>query len=211
MDEHKIEPVDMQAALLSWYRVHCRSLPWRVPPGSGEAAETGPEPPSGGLGIGASRAYHGFVSEMMLQQTGVRTVLTYFPRFIERFPTLQALAQASLDDVLYVWQGLGYYRRARQLHAAANGVVQQGHWPVSRDAWERLPGVGPYSSAMLAVLINGAARGGHGRQYRARCCPAFELSSPASLAAQASFGAIGGTLAAKRECRFCPSSDGPGV
>src|SRR6266487_1428020 len=96
------------ASLLSWYRRHRRDLPWRVPI---DAARRGsqalPDP------------YHVLVSEAMLQQTQVATVIPYFQRFILRFSTLKALSQADEQDVLRVWQGLGYYSRARNLHRAA--------------------------------------------------------------------------------------------
>src|SRR4051812_9801078 len=90
--------------ILRWYRKHRRDLPWRV---AKDAQFARPDP------------YHVLVSEAMLQQTQVATVVPYFRRFIERFPTMEALANAEEHDVLRLWQGLGYYSRARNLHAAA--------------------------------------------------------------------------------------------
>src|SRR6202034_1504578 len=89
------------AALLAWYDRHRRVLPWRAPPGSR------PDP------------YRVWLSEIMLQQTTVPTVGPYFDRFVARWPNVSALAAASLDEVLQEWQGLGYYARARNLHAGA--------------------------------------------------------------------------------------------
>src|SRR5688572_17956760 len=94
-------PQELRATLLAWYDRARRELPWRSPPG------VSPDP------------YRVLVSEMMLQQTTVATVRGRFADFIARFPDLQALAAAPVDDVLHAWQGLGYYRRARALHAAA--------------------------------------------------------------------------------------------
>src|SRR5882672_2626483 len=98
--------------LLAWYEKNHRDLPWRVP---GEAASSNcrPEP------------YHVLVSETMLQQTQVVTVIPYFRRFLERFPTVAALARADEQDVLRVWQGLGYYSRARNLLRAAKAIVAE--------------------------------------------------------------------------------------
>src|SRR5688572_20762919 len=96
--------------LVQWYRRARRDLPWRVSPGARASAR--PDP------------YHVLVSEAMLQQTQVATVVPYFRRFIERFPTVRDLADAGEQDVLRLWQGLGYYSRARNLRAAARVVVR---------------------------------------------------------------------------------------
>src|SRR5260221_9575472 len=95
------------AALLAWYDRHRRNLPWRAPAG------VRPDP------------YRIWLSEVMLQQTTVATVGPYFDRFVARWPDLSALAAASLDEVLHLWQGLGYYARARNLHACAHAVVER--------------------------------------------------------------------------------------
>src|SRR5207302_10334042 len=107
-------PPPEAGALLLWYDRHRRDLPWRTPPGRR------PDP------------YRVCLSEIMLQQTTVATVGPYFDRFVARFPDLRALAAAPLDDVLHLWQGLGYYARARNLHACARTVAERhgGQFPV---------------------------------------------------------------------------------
>ena len=123
--------------LLAWYAEHGRVLPWRV---------KGPHPDP----------YVVWVSEIMLQQTTVATVVPYFRQFMERFPNLVALAEASLDEVLMLWQGLGYYRRAHQLHACARVVWERygGVFPrpETPGALRNLPGIGPYTAASIAAL-----------------------------------------------------------
>ena len=100
--------------LLKWFEQHKRDLPWRATNESGKR-----------------NAYAVWLAEIMLQQTQVATVIPYFQRWLQRFPTLQALAAAPLDDVLKQWEGLGYYSRARNFHKAAQHVVQalRGHMP----------------------------------------------------------------------------------
>ncbi len=122
--------------LLAWYDVHRRDLPWRAPPG--ERAEP----------------YRVWLSEIMLQQTGAAVVGPYFLRFIARWPDVGALAAASLDEVLQAWQGLGYYARARNLHAAARVVAERhaGCFPDSEAGLRALPGVGVYSAAAIAAI-----------------------------------------------------------
>jgi A/G-specific adenine glycosylase len=124
------------AALLSWYDRHRRDLPWRAPPG------------------GAADAYRVWLSEIMLQQTTVATVAPYFDRFVARFPDVFALAAASLDEVLGLWQGLGYYARARNLHACARMVVARhgGVFPESAAALSALPGIGGYTACAIAAI-----------------------------------------------------------
>lgn len=122
-------------ALLDWYRRHHRRLPWRENP----------------------TPYSVWVSEIMLQQTRVETVIPYFQRFLERFPGVEALANASLEDVLALWSGLGYYRRARSLHAGARVVLERhaGVFPAERGAALEIPGVGPYTAgAVLSIAFN---------------------------------------------------------
>src|SRR6187551_1352534 len=115
--------------LLTWYDRHRRTLPWRAPPGERT-------PP-----------YLVWLSEIMLQQTTVATVGDYFHRFVKRWPTVEALAAAPLDEVLSAWAGLGYYARARNLHACANAVTGQhnGRFPNTEDELRSLPGVGGYT------------------------------------------------------------------
>lgn len=120
--------------LLAWYDIAARVLPWR-----GEAV-----PP-----------YHTWLSEIMLQQTRVQTVLPYFHRFLERFPRVQDLAVAPLDEVLAMWSGLGYYSRARNLHRAAQMVVEQGAFPDTIKGLRALPGVGEYVSAAVGSISFG--------------------------------------------------------
>lgn len=119
--------------LLAWYLKHRRTLPWR----SDEPV-----------------AYHVMVSEAMLQQTQVATAVNYFLRFIDAFPTVQALAKADEQQVLALWQGLGYYRRARGLHAAAKLIVSEhdGVVPDSAAALLKLPGVGRYTAGAIASI-----------------------------------------------------------
>lgn len=101
--------------------------------------------------------YRVWLSEIMLQQTQVATVLDYFPRFLQRFPQVQALAQAHLDDVLGLWSGLGYYSRARNLHACALQVVHHhgGAFPANAQALQTLPGIGRSTAAAIASICYG--------------------------------------------------------
>jgi A/G-specific adenine glycosylase len=124
------------AALLAWYDRHRRVLPWRALPGER------PDP------------YRVWLSEVMLQQTTVKVVAPYFARFTARWSNVRALAQAPLDDVLKLWAGLGYYARARNLHACAKAVVERhgGHFPQSEAELAALPGIGPYSAAAIAAI-----------------------------------------------------------
>lgn len=129
---------DLRSSLLRWYDEHRRELPWRSPPG-----ET-PDP------------YRVWLSEVMLQQTRVEAVKPYFNRWVERFPTVEALANASLDEVMKAWEGLGYYSRARNLHLAAREVAGSYHGRVPDDpaAFRALPGVGRYTSgAVLSIAF----------------------------------------------------------
>ena len=136
------EPDQIPAAadLLDWYDVNRRDLPWRA----GRGATVDP--------------YRVWLSEIMLQQTTVTAVAPYFARFIARWPTVQALAAAALDDVLKSWAGLGYYARARNLHACARTVVQHhgGCFPSAEAELAELPGIGPYTAAAIAAIAFGA-------------------------------------------------------
>ena len=130
------EPVVLRRRLLAWYDRSRRDLPWRVPPG------------------GTADPYRVWLSEIMLQQTTVATVAPYFQRFVERWPTVHDLAAAELDRVLHAWQGLGYYARARNMHACAIRVSGDmgGVFPADEDALRDLPGVGPYTAAAIASI-----------------------------------------------------------
>lgn len=125
--------------LLRWYDAHRRVLPWRAKPGKD------------------ADPYHVLVSELMLQQTTVATVLSRFQPFIDRFPSLNALADAGEADVLHAWQGLGYYRRARALHACARAVehTHGGRLPDDVDALLTLPGIGAYTAKAVAAIAFG--------------------------------------------------------
>ena len=130
---------DIRRRLLSWYDRHRRELPWRTQRGS-HAATLDP--------------YHVLVSEAMLQQTQVATVIPYFKRFLKRFPTFASLAQADEQEVLRLWQGLGYYSRARNLQCAARRVMQEhgGQLPRSVQKLRDLPGVGRYTAGAIASI-----------------------------------------------------------
>ena len=121
--------------LIRWFEANARDLPWR----------RGRTP------------YRVWLSEMMLQQTQADTVIPYFRRFTRRFPTVRALADAPLDEVLKLWEGLGYYARARNLHRAARIVVHEfnGRFPKTVEGLMRLPGVGRYSAGAIASLAFG--------------------------------------------------------
>ncbi len=125
----------MRAALLAWYGAHRRDLPWRA----------------------TRDPYRIWVSEIMLQQTRVAAVLEHYRRFLAAFPTVQALARASEPEVLALWSGLGYYRRARMLHRAAKVVVEEsaGAMPRTAEGLRTLPGVGAYTSAAVASIAFG--------------------------------------------------------
>ncbi len=124
--------------LLSWYDRHARDLPWRRSPS----------------------LYRVWVSEIMLQQTQVATVETYFRRFLKAFPNVRSLAAAEEEQVLRLWEGLGYYRRARQLHQAAQIIVREygGRFPRDLDAVRQLPGIGRYTAgAIVSIALDARA------------------------------------------------------
>ena len=120
----------LRSRVLRWYAEHGRTLPWR------ESADP----------------YRIWISEIMLQQTTVAAVVPYFERFLDRFPDVHALAAADVEEVLRLWEGLGYYSRARNLHKAAGVIVTEhaGEFPADRDALQTLPGVGPYTAGAIA-------------------------------------------------------------
>jgi A/G-specific adenine glycosylase len=126
-------------ALLAWYDRMARRLPWRVGPDRRRAGER-PDP------------YRVWLSEIMLQQTTVAAVTGYFLRFTERWPDVHALAAAPREDVLAAWAGLGYYARARNLHACAQVVAARGGFPETEDGLRQLPGVGAYTAAAVAAI-----------------------------------------------------------
>lgn len=128
--------VDAATALLEWYDAERRDLPWRAAPG------VVPDP------------YRVWLSEIMLQQTTVKAVIAYFEKFVARWPTIEALAAADLNDVLSAWAGLGYYSRAHNLHRCAQEIVQRygGRLPQSETELRKLPGIGPYTAAAIAAI-----------------------------------------------------------
>src|SRR3954471_3507275 len=117
-------------ALLTWFDQHRRDLPWRR----------------------TRDPYRIWLSEVMLQQTRVETVLPFYNRFLERFPTVGDLASAGIDEILALWSGLGYYRRARQLHAAARRIAELGTFPSTLEGLLALPGIGAYTAAAVASI-----------------------------------------------------------
>ncbi len=131
-------PVNFTSRLLTWYSTHARRLPWRNPPGSEN-----------------ERAYAVWISEIMLQQTRVDTVLPYYERWMQRFPSLEDLANSALSDVFRLWEGLGYYGRARNLHRTAQMLMTdyQGAFPHTKEELLRLPGIGKYTAAAIASLV----------------------------------------------------------
>ena len=129
-------PTDFAARLIAWQRQHGRhGLPWQ----------------------GTREPYRVWLSEVMLQQTQVSTVLGYYPRFLARFPDVQALARATEDEVLALWSGLGYYSRARNLHRCAQAVVAEhgGVFPATAAGLQTLPGIGASTAAAIAAFCHG--------------------------------------------------------
>src|SRR5271156_1165451 len=133
--EDSTSPTRFQKRLLSWFDQHKRDLPWR--------RDRDP--------------YRVWLSEIMLQQTRVAAVIDHYQRFLQRFPTVEKLASAREASVLAAWSGLGYYRRARMLHAAAKQIVKEhgGKFPESAEALRVLPGIGRYTAAAIASIAFG--------------------------------------------------------
>lgn len=129
---------DIAERLLAWYDAHRRVLPWRAPKGS------------------KADPYRVWLSEIMLQQTTVQAVAAYYRKFLERWPTVRDLAAAKEDHVLAAWAGLGYYARARNLHAAARVVAREmsGRFPETAEGLRQLPGVGAYTAGAIAAIAH---------------------------------------------------------
>lgn len=131
----KKDRVTFRNRLMNWYAHHKRTLPWRK----------------------TNNPYHIWVSEIMLQQTQVKTVIPYYHRFIERFPDMPTLAKTDLEQVLKLWEGLGYYSRARNFHYACNQIMEthNGRFPGSIDGFLTLKGVGEYTAAaVFSIAFN---------------------------------------------------------
>jgi A/G-specific adenine glycosylase len=133
----ELEPEDFRQRLMAWYKVHARVLPWR----------------------GTTDPYRIWVSEIMLQQTRVAAVIEHYNEFLRRFPTLVSLSLATDTDVLAAWSGLGYYRRVRMLHKAAQFIVMErdGRLPAASAELRTLPGIGDYTAAAIASIAFGEA------------------------------------------------------
>jgi len=215
---HLLNPSPIDAtAVLAWYDRHARALPWRVAPAD-RALGIRPDP------------YRVWLSEVMLQQTTVAAVRSYFVRFTSLWPTVLDLASAPLDSVLKEWAGLGYYARARNLHACAQAVVSQhgGVFPATSLGLQTLPGIGAYTSAAIAAICFDepvAVLDGNLDRVLARYCalevPVREAKEELRAALQASVPAragdfaqammdLGATICAPRAalCMLCPIQPG---
>lgn len=134
-DTDRAEPAWLAVSVVDWYRRVRRALPWRADP----------------------TPYKVLLSELMLQQTRVDTVVPYFERFVARWPDLAAFAAAPEAEVVQAWSGLGYYSRARNLHRAARAALAAGGLPSDPDALRALPGIGPYTAGAIASIAFGVA------------------------------------------------------
>ncbi len=203
---------DLAEKLLGWYDAHARDLPWRSKPGV------------------LADPYHVWLSEIMLQQTTVAAVRSYYLKFLKLWPGVADLAGASQDDVLRAWAGLGYYARARNLHACAKVIMRDwnGKFPATEAELRTLPGIGPYTSAAIAAIAfdrSHAAVDGNVERVMARLY-AIETPLPAakpeirektqSLVPQKRAGDfaqalmdLGATICAPRaaNCQICPWAD----
>jgi A/G-specific adenine glycosylase len=153
----------LSASLLTWYRRHARTLPWR----------NHPDP------------YAVWVSEIMLQQTRVETVIPYFQSWMERFPSIKDLANASEQDVLNLWEGLGYYSRARNFHKAAKVVLEKynGQLPRNLDSLRQLPGIGRYTAGAIASMAFGLDEPTLDGNIRRVLARVFDVGVPADSSA----------------------------
>ncbi len=208
----KNKSLGLQSALLGWFDKHQRVMPWRATKGR------------------RANPYHVWLSEIMLQQTTVATVGPYFLKFIKRWPKVEDLAAADIDEVLAMWAGLGYYARARNLHKCAKAVVVRGGFPDGVDELLELPGIGPYTAAAIASIAfdqPAVAVDGNVERVVSRF---FAITDPlpaskqqmrdaaAQLAADVSrpgdftqaFMELGATLCTQRspKCGICPWRDG---
>ncbi len=176
-------------ALLKWYDASARDLPWRVAPAERRRGRR-PDP------------YRVWLSEVMLQQTTVATVGPRYEAFLARWPTVEALAAASLDDVLGEWAGLGYYARARNLHKCARAVATLGHFPDTEEALRALPGIGEYTAAAIAAIAfdrRAVVMDGNIERVAARL---FAIATPLPKAKPELKAAIGAVWPQKRSGDF---------
>ena len=170
-EEEKNTLPGISGPLLAWYSGNRRSLPWRDDPS----------------------AYHVWISEIMLQQTRVEAVKGYYARFLERFPDIRALAEADEDTCLKLWEGLGYYSRARNLQKAARLLVADygGEMPRHSGELRKLPGIGPYTAAAIASIAFGeripAIDGNLLRVFSRLALYEEEIRKPAAAAAAEAF------------------------
>ena len=178
--------------LLAWYDRHRRKLPWRAP--AGQHADP----------------YHVWLSEIMLQQTTVKAVAPYYARFLARWPDIGALAAAPLDDILKSWAGLGYYARARNLHACARVVVERhgGKIPKSEAALRDLPGIGPYTAAAIAAIAFDAPATPVDGNIERVIARLYAVDTPLPAAKPEISRLAQGADAAAPRRRFRPSDDG---
>lgn len=177
------QPQRFQNNLLAWYARAHRAMPWR------DEAHSTP--------------YHIWLAEIMLQQTTVAAVIPYYHRFLARFPSVQSLAEAPIDDVLHLWQGLGYYRRAHLLHKCAQTVMQDynGQFPASEFELLGLPGLGAYTAAVIAATaFNQPANVVDGNVERV-VSRLFRIANPLP-AAKPEFRTKAGTLISHTEPRL---------
>ena len=164
-------------AVLNWFSQHQRMLPWRM----------------------TKDPYAIWLSEIILQQTRIQQGMDYWYRFMRRWPYVEKLANATEDEVLREWQGLGYYSRARNLHVAARQIVELGHFPDTFDEIRKLKGVGDYTAAAIASIaflqgVGTLFRGGHSYQHNKW---------------EENFHGFGTrTLASRPACGFQSSNDG---
>jgi A/G-specific adenine glycosylase len=215
-DPQQGKPLDA-AAVLDWYDRHARELPWRTSPA--ERARGARSDP-----------YRVWLSEIMLQQTTVAAVGKYYARFIALWPTVGALAAAPLEAVLVEWAGLGYYARARNLHACAKAVVERfgGRFPATSVELLTLPGIGPYTAAAIAAIAfdeRAAVVDGNVERVLARYLaleqPVGEAKETIRAAVQAAVPVragdfaqalmdLGATICAPRQanCLLCPLAEG---
>ncbi|MBL0932182.1 MAG: A/G-specific adenine glycosylase [Alphaproteobacteria bacterium] len=183
----------LAASLLAWYDRHARVLPWRVGPNKRAAR---PDP------------YRVWLSEIMLQQTTVVTVGPYFAEFLRRWPDVNALAQAPIDDVLAAWAGLGYYARARNLHKCARYVAEElgGVFPDTEEGLLTLPGVGPYTAAAIASIafdVPAAVIDGNVERVIARV---FKIDTPLPAAKPEIRNAVAGIVPEQRPGDFAQAT-----